>query len=135
MAEGPVFGLHLNQIDINILRPQSSIFGETRGDVPIERLFLHNCTGIADSNLDDLKIIAALNIEIMPPVIEIWRVMLCRRVRRKISISKPQLRTVRMNLATLPNPISALHSTKMQPIKASPRMANSASAKSLVRVI
>src|SRR5580658_9188449 len=75
VAERPVFRKHLDQIDENILRPQSGILGQPFDDAPIELLLLCRRAGVADGDLNDDQIVAALDAEIIRAIDEIVRVM------------------------------------------------------------
>jgi hypothetical protein len=76
VAERPVFRKHLDQIDEDILRSQSGAFGQPFDDPPIQTLLLRYVAGVADGDLNDDQIVAALDAEIVGAIDEIVLVML-----------------------------------------------------------
>src|ERR1700679_2172821 len=75
MAERPVFRKHLDQIDEDILRPQPGAVGQPFDDAPIQLLLLLHIARVADGDLNDDQIVAALDAEIIRAIDEIVLVM------------------------------------------------------------
>ena len=64
VADGPVLGQRLDEIDEDILRPNAGIVGELFDDAAIKRLLLREAARVVDRQLNDDEIIAARDSEI-----------------------------------------------------------------------
>src|SRR6185312_11562631 len=71
VAERPVLLGHLDQIDEHVLAAQAGVGGEPLDDAPVERLLLLFAAGVAHRQLDDHKIVAARDAEIVRGTVEV----------------------------------------------------------------
>src|SRR5262245_65262013 len=76
VAERPVLGRYLHQVDEDVLRTKARIRGQALDDPAVKRLLLRRRPRIADRELDDHEIVAARDPEIRRAVGEVVVVML-----------------------------------------------------------